>query len=300
MNLRQFDLNLLVALDVLLRERNVTRAAERLSMSQSAMSGILSRLRHAFDDALLVRVGQKLEPTELAAEITPRVHEIVQELAELFDSGVRFDPATDCQSFRIAATDYTVLLLFGLLLQKLARNAPNMSVHSVRLDLNTNDRLANAEIDFGILPTQFEAGLPSTPLFEDDWVCAASERHPVRGDHLTLDEFLKHPHIAFNISDPEHTSLADGHMAKSGYERRVVASTESFTTVPFLLKDTSMLAVLPRRLGEAMREGAGIRLFELPFEVPRLKQKLAWSPRFTSSLRHEWMRRQIIEVAGTI
>lgn len=299
MNLRQFDLNLLVALDVLLRERNVTRAAERLSMSQSAMSGILSRLRHAFDDALLVRVGQKLEPTELATRIAPRVHEIVQELDELFDSGVRFDPATDSQSFRIAATDYTVLLLFGPLLRTLARSAPRMSVHSVRLDLSTSERLYDAEIDFGILPVQFETSLPSIPLFEDDWVCAASGEHPMRGDHLTLDEFLAHPHITFNISDPGHMSLADGHMAKKGYKRRIVASTESFTTVPFLLKGT-MLTVVPRRLGEAMREAARVRLFELPFEVPRLELKLAWSPRFTSSPRHEWMRQQFIDVAGTI
>ena len=112
MNLRQFDLNLLVALDVLLRERNVTRAAERLLLSQPAMSGILSRLRHAFGDELLVRVGRNLEPTEFALEITDRVHACVHELEDLLNATRPFVPETDSRTFRIAASDYVVLLLF--------------------------------------------------------------------------------------------------------------------------------------------------------------------------------------------
>jgi LysR family nod box-dependent transcriptional activator len=300
MNLRQFDLNLLVALDILLKERSVTRAAERLHLSQPAMSGMLARLRHAFDDELLVRVGRKLEPTEFAAGIGGRVREVVADLEELLDSGTRFDPANENRSFRIGASDYTVLMLCGPLLRRLTETAPNICVHFVRLDLSVSERLTEAEIDFGILPVEFETGLPSKAMFEDDWVCAAWKGHPVRHDRLTLDEFLMHPHIAFNISDPGHVSIADEYLAGNGYERKVVASTESFTAAPFLLKETSMLTMVPRRLGEAMREAAEIRLLELPFEVPRLKETLTWSPRFTSSLGHTWMREQLVDVAGNI
>jgi len=300
MNLRQFDLNLLVALDVLLTERNVTRAAERLFLSQPAMSGMLARLRHAFGDELLVRVGRNLEPTEFAAGIAERVHEYVRGLEDLLDSTRPFTPQTDSRAFRIAASDYAVLLLFGPLMQRLNAIAPNMSVHFVRLDATVGERLTVGDVDFGVLPAEFEPGLPSEALFEDTWVCAAWAGHPAFGAQLSIEEFLAHPHIAFNFSDPGHVSVADDHLARNGHVRRIVASTESFTAVPFLLRGTSLLTVVPRRLGERMRAAAELRLFELPFDVPPLHEKLAWNPRFTTSPGHAWMREQIVDVARAL
>jgi LysR family nod box-dependent transcriptional activator len=300
MNLRQFDLNLLVAFDVLLKERNVTRAAERLHLSQPAMSGILSRLRHAFGDELLVRVGRHLEMTEFAAGIAGRVHECVRDLEELLDAGRSFDPATEEHAFRIGASDYVVLLLFGPLMRKLTEVAPNVSAHFVRLDLSVGERITAGEIDFGVIPTVFEPGLPSVPLFDDTWVCAAWAHHPSIGDRLTLEEFLLHPHLAFNISDPGHASVADEHLAQIGHARKIIASTESFTAAPFLLAGTSMLTMVPTRLGERMASAADVRLLELPFEVPPLREKLVWNPRFTSSPSHEWMRERIVDSAKAL
>jgi DNA-binding transcriptional LysR family regulator len=297
MNIRQFDLNLLVALDALLKERNVTRAAERLYLSQPAMSGMLARLRHAFGDELLVRVGRNLEPTEFAASIAAQVHDCVQELEGLLDTTQPFAPATDGRAFRISASDYAVLLLFGPLMRRLSEAAPNMSVHFVRLDVTVGERLAAAEVDFGVLPAEFEPGLPSEALFDDTWVCAAWAGHPSGADRLTIEEFLGRPHLAFNISDAAHVSVADEYLARNGHERRIVASTASFTAAPFLLRGTGLLTVVPRRLGEQMREAAEIRLLELPFDVPPLHEKLAWNPRFTSSPGHAWMRQQLIDAA---
>jgi len=300
MNLRQFDLNLLVALDVLLEERNVTRAAERLFLSQPAMSGMLSRLRQAFGDELLVRIGRNLEPTEFAAGIAGRVHECVQELEELLDSKRPFAPEMDSRAFRIGASDYTVLLIFGPLMQQLAERAPNMAVHFVRLDVGVGERLVAGDIDFCILPAEFEPGLPSAPMFDDSWVCAAWSGHPIRGDQLTIEEFLEHPHIAFNISDPGHVSVADEYLLRNGHERRIVASTESFTAAPFLLRGTRLLTLVPRRLGERLREAADVRLLELPFDVPPLRETLAWNPRFTLSPAHAWMREQLLDAAAVL
>jgi DNA-binding transcriptional LysR family regulator len=297
MNLRQFDLNLLVALDALLIEQNVTRAAERLLLSQPAMSGMLARLRHAFGDELLVRVGRNLEPTEFAVLITDRVHACVQELEDLLNSTRPFVPAVETHTFRVAASDYAVLLLFGPLMRRLAVSAPNLSVRFVRMDVAFAERSLAGDIDFSILPAQFDSGLPSTPLFEDSWVCAAWSGHPSLGEKLTLEEFLIQPHLAFNFSDPGHASVADEHLARKGYERRIVASTESFAAAPFLLQETRLLTMVPRRLGERLREAADIRLLELPFEVPPLREKLAWNPRYTSSPAHAWMREQFTEVA---
>jgi DNA-binding transcriptional LysR family regulator len=299
-NLRQFDLNLLVALDVLLQEKNVTRAAERLFLSQPAMSGMLSRLRQGFGDQLLVRVGRNLEPTDFAASVAERVHGCVLELENLLEETRPFDPESDGRAFRISASDYSALLLFGPIVRRLIEAAPHMSAYFLRLDVTAGERLNVGEIDFAIFPAEIDPALPSIPLFDDTWVCAACSRHPSLGDELTIEEFLKHPHMSFNISDPGHVSVADEFLERNGHERRIVASTESFTAAPFLLQGTTLLTILPRRLGERMQQAAQIRLLELPFDVPPLREKLVWNPRFTSSPGHAWMREQFVEVAGAL
>lgn len=300
MNLRQFDLNLLVALDALLKERNVTRAAERLFMSQPAMSGMLARLRQAFDDELLVRVGRNLELTDFAAGIADRVHKCVQDLEELVDSKPSFSPAEETRSFCIAASDYAVLLLFSPLMQRLTEAAPEISLHFLRLDVEAGDRIAAGEIDFGILPEELELALPSMPLFEDDWVYAAWAGNPSIGDGLTVEDYKQQPHLSFNISTPGHLSMADEYLSRHGHVPRIAASTSSFTAAAFLLEGTRLLTMMPRRLGERMRQAANLRLLELPFEVPPLREKLTWNPRFTSSPAHVWMREQISEAAKTL
>jgi DNA-binding transcriptional LysR family regulator len=297
MNLRQFDLNLLLALDVLLQERNVTRAAERLFLSQPAMSGILSRLRNAFGDELLVRVGRNLEPTDFAVSIAERVHSCVLELEDLLEDSRVFDHTSERRAFRISASDYSTLLLFSPVVRMLLDVAPGMSAHFLRLDRTASERLGDGSVDFVILPAEIEPGLPSTPLFDDTWVCAAWAEHPSLGEHLTIDEFLSHPHMSLNIADPGHVSVADEFLARSGHERNIVASTESFTAAPFLLRGTPLLTVLPRRLGEHMQSAAEVRLLELPFEVPPLREKLVWNPRFTASPGHTWMRELVAAAA---
>lgn len=300
MNLRQFDLNLLVALDALLEEKNVTRAAERLFMSQPAMSGMLARLRQAFDDELLVRVGRNLELTEFAAAIAGRVHQCVLEMEDLVDSKPSFSPATETRAFSIAASDYAVLLLFGPLMQRLTQAAPNVSLHFVRLDVEAAERIAAGEIDFGVFPAELELALPSIPLFEDGWVCAVWAGHPSIGERLTSEEYLRHPHLTFNISDAGHFSVADEYLSRHGHEQKIAASTGSFTAAPFLLRGTQLLTMMPRHLGERMREAADLRLLDLPFEVPPLRERLAWNPRFDASPAHVWMRAQISAAAGSL
>ena len=281
----------------LLKERNVTRAAERLFLSQPAVSGSLSRLRHAFGDELLVRVGRNLELTTFAVGIADRVHACVQEFEDLLNSTQVFAPETESGTFRIAASDYAVLLLFGPLMQRLDVLAPNLSVRFIKLDQATGARAAAGDIDFSILPAEIDPGPPSSELFDDSWICAAWSEHPSLGDTLTLDEFLNQPHLAFNFSDPGHASVADEYLVHNGYQRRVVATTESFAAAPFLLSGTRLITMVPRRLGERLRVAADIRLIELPFEVPSLHEKLAWSPRYSSSPKHVWLRNQLVDIA---
>jgi LysR family nod box-dependent transcriptional activator len=300
MNLRQIDLNLLVALDALLTERNVTRAGERLSLSQSAMSGALAKLRLIFDDELLVRVGRKLVLTAYAEEIAAPVRQCLQQLEDLLNARRAFEPQVENRVFRIAATDYAVLLMLAPLVKRLAEIAPGISVQFVKLDTASRERMADGDIDFSIMPEGVEAGLPSMDLFKDPWVCILWDKHQSIGARLTLEEFMAQPHMAFNIGDEGHASVADEHLVRQGYRRNIVATTASFTNAPFLLQGTTMLTMVPRRLAERMREAARIRLLDIPVEVPPLAEKLIWNPRFTQSQPHQWMRGLLSEIAAAL
>jgi DNA-binding transcriptional LysR family regulator len=300
MNLRQFDLNLLVALDVLLTERNVTRAGERLFLSQSAVSGILARLRHAFQDELLVRVGRNLELTALAADLAGPVHECVRQVDDLLKLRRPFDPESTSWSFRIAASDYVVFLLLGALLKLLTERAPHISVRFLALEPSAAERLLGGELDFAILPMELEPNLPSVPLFEDTWVCAVWSGHSHTAERFTLDEFLALPHLSFRLAGPDNGSIAENYLAQLGHELKIVASTESFATAPFLLRETPFVTLVPRRLGERLRTAADIRLVELPLDVPPLREKLIWSPRYTASPAHAWFRARVAEIAQTL
>jgi LysR family nod box-dependent transcriptional activator len=298
MNLRQIDLNLLVALDALLTERNVTRAGERLSLSQSAMSGALAKLRVLFDDELLVRVGRNLELTAYAEEISVPVRQCLQQLEDLLNAKRAFEPQSEQRVFRIAATEYAVLLMLAPVVKRLAELAPGISIQFVKLDSAAREQLANGEIDFSIMPDGVESALPSMDLFKDPWVCIVWEQHPSIGATMTVDEFMAQPHMTYNIDDEGHASMADQHLARNGYRRNVVATTASFTNAPFLLQGTTMLTMVPRRLAERMREAARIRLLDIPVEVPPLAEKLIWNPRFTHSQPHQWMRGLLANIAA--
>jgi len=300
MNLRQFDLNLLVALDVLLTERNVTRAGERLFLSQSAVSGILARLRHAFQDELLVRVGRNLELTAFAADLAGPVRDCVRQVEDLLNLRRPFEPESARWSFRIAASDYVVFLVLGTLLKALNELAPSVSVRFMALEPSAGERLAAGELDFAVLPAELEVGLPSVPLFEDSWVCAVWAGHPHSREQFTLDEFLATPHLSFRLAGPDHGSIAESYLAQLGFELKIVASTESFATAPFLLRDTPFATLVPRRLGERLQTAAEIRLIELPLDIPPLREKLIWSPRYTASPAHAWFRARLVEVAQAL
>src|SRR5262245_3546684 len=248
MNLRQFDLNLLVALGVLLSECNVTPAGERLFLSQPAVSGILARLRHAFQDELLVRVGRNLELTAFATDLAGPVHDAVRQIEDLLNLRRPFEPESARWSFRVAASDYVVFLLLGTLLRTLTERAPNISVRFLALEPSAGERLAAGELDFAVLPMELEPGLPSLPLFEDSWVCAVWAGHPHAGDQFTLEEFLAIPHLSFRLAGPDNGSIAESYLAQLGFELKIVASTESFATARSEEHTSELQSLRPSRM----------------------------------------------------
>src|SRR5665213_3068404 len=167
MNLVQFDLNLLVALDALLRERNVTRAGQRIGLSQPAMSGTLARLRELFRNELLVRVGRNLELTPLAQDLGEPLRQCIERIETMMDERRAFDPARERRIFTIAASDYATYLLMPHLLERLSCEAPDITVKFTQLTKHSFDLLDEDRIDFVIMPSEVETNNPGELLFID-------------------------------------------------------------------------------------------------------------------------------------
>jgi len=299
MLLSQFNFNLLVALDALLRERNVTRAGSRIGLSQPAMSGTLARLRELFRDDLLVRVGRQLELTPLGEELIMPVREAVQQLENIIEHRHRFDPAVERRSFTIAASDYAGFLLLRPILERLAVEAPGITLKHVKMSLDSRRQLAAGILDFVVMPSEITPDLAGQLLFADRWVCAAWAGNPeITGDTLTLEHYLSFPHIVFGDADPAVSSIADYPFDHAGIVRNVVASTDSFLLSPFAIRGTRFLTLMHERLAERLKDAAELKLLPPPFELPDIHESLYWSPRHSSSPAHLWLRAIVAEVAA--
>ena len=300
MNLSQFDLNLLVSLDALLIERNVTRAGQRVGLSQPAMSGTLSRLRDLFKDELLVRVGRQLELTPLAQELAPQLRLQLQGVEDLLNARRSFIPSSEQRTFSIAASDYVVFLLLQPLVARMAEQAPGIKLRFVRLDTASIDRLGEDQVDFVIIPSYLQSPFPSVELFSERWVCVVWSGNARVGNTLTEAQYLALPHLAFSMPSEGAGSAADTHLSHLGVQRRIAAWTESFILSPFLVRGTEMVTLVHERVALALEPAADARIIAPPYDLPEIQEILLWNPRRTTDPPHVWMREQIMAAARQI
>ncbi|WP_230847395.1 LysR family transcriptional regulator [Pluralibacter gergoviae] len=214
MRYQHLDLNLLVALDVLLDEHNITRAAGRLHMTQSATSGVLNRLRNYFEDDLLTQVGRKMMPTPLARELKEPVREVLLKIQTSIARRPVDEPATSKRHFRIMASDYVINVVLKDALQIVHQQAPNMTFEFLSPDRQSTGMLNRGELDMIVAPEPFMAeGHPADLLFEEQFVCMAWEQNARIGDTLTLDDWQRLGHVA----------VVFGRERQPGLEERLVA-----------------------------------------------------------------------------
>jgi DNA-binding transcriptional LysR family regulator len=295
-NLARFDLNLLVALDALLGERNVTRAGQRIGLSQPAMSGTLARLRDLFHDELLVRVGRNLEPTPLAQELSAPLRQCIERIENVIENRRSFSPARERRSFTIAASDYAAFLLMPPLLDRLGQEAPGITLKFSQLDARSLELLNDDQVDFVIMPSEIETPNPGELLFIDRWVCAAWSKHPDLGERLSAAEFSTLPHLGYELPEHDGHSVADMHLSHLQIPHCTAATTESFLIAPLLLRGTRLITVLHQRLAERVREAAEIRIFEPPYPMPDIHESIYWNPRHSSTPSHRWLRAVFVEI----
>ncbi len=292
------DLNLLVTLDVLLRERNLTRAAEQLGSSQPAVSAALARLRRHFGDDLLNRVGNRYELTPLAAQIAARTVPALAGVRRVFDIAPEFDPTTADHEFTIVTSDYAAAVLGPIVAGILARRAPEIRL---RLQQTTPAAVDHAvdtlrSTDGIILPHGFLFDTPFTDLYEDRWVCVVSADNASIGAELTLAQLGELPWVVlYNL--PTAFAPATQQLRMLGVEPRVEVVVDGFLPMPFLVAGTNRAALLQEQLARRMAAAADIRILPCPFEVVPIAEAFWWHPMYRHDPAHAWLRGILAEAA---
>jgi DNA-binding transcriptional LysR family regulator len=298
MGLNGVDLNLLVALDALLSERNVTRAAERVSLGQPAMSAALGRLRKYFDDPLLVREGKALVPTPAATTLAPLVRDAITATEAVFGRRRGFDPLVDRRSFTIMASDYVTLILLRGLVARLAVEAPLQRVNVVPVQGDFAEQLRRGQADLLVLPTELTGSgfaFPHRHLFHDRYVLVADADNDAVGSEVSAEEFAQLPYVAY--SGGPLPSIADAQMDALGISRRVEMSTQSFAVAAFLVTGTPFVSLVHERLARQVAAQAHLKVLESPVPLRPISEALFWNPRHTADAAHSWLREQIAEHA---
>lgn len=301
MNLRNVDLNLLVALDALLAERNVSRAGRRLGLSQPATSSSLARLRKMFGDPLLVRQGREFALTSEAERLVRPVREILDLVERTIEQRPGFEPGTDTRTFSISASDYATLVLLSPFVRAAATEAPGVTIHVLPRSRDPRRLLDAGEADLVIEPRELlgDTRFPSHALFGDRWLCAVDAGNPAASDRrITPDEYLRLPHLVYSIGSDRQLNLADQHLARLGTSRRIEITVESFLLVPFLIRGTSLASLVLERAARQLAAAApGIRLLPPPLPLPDIHEMMYWHPRHTTDPAHRWLRERLLASA---
>jgi LysR family nod box-dependent transcriptional activator len=301
-NLAGVDLNLLVALDALLTERSVTRAAQRIGLSQPGMSNTLARLRRLYDDPLLVRQGAGLAPTPREQTLAAPVREALALIQGALEQRPAFDPARDRRSFTVSCSDYSVLMLIGPLVRRLSAQAPGVTLQALPRFPDAARALQAGEVDLVIEPPEImsNAVLPSLRLFDDRWMCCVWDGNSQVGEEMTLEAYRRLEHLTYSMGRGQAVSLADEHIARQRVDRHVEFSVESFLLAPFLLQGTDLVTLVLARAGPYLRRTAEVRLLDPPIAFPILTEMLWWHPRHDADPAHAWLRERITEIAAEL
>jgi len=298
-DIRTFDLNLLKALDALLDERSVTGAATRLSLTQPAVSGILTRLREHFDDPLFVRAQRGIVPTLRALDLAVPIKQLLAEIEGMLQPQ-GFDPATATMTLNVAATDYALRVVMVPFLSALRVQAPDirvavMPVESERLPI----QLERGQVDLALVtPASAAPDLHTRLLFDERYVCLMRGDHPdAGGEQLSLDRFCALDHALVSYSGDPFSGPTDRALTALGRARRVTLSVPSFLVLQDFLRVSDLIAVVPRKLANVT---SGLAVLEPPLEIPGFDKIAAWHERTHRDAGQQWVRALLFETCDAL
>lgn len=298
MNLRALDLNLLVVFDALMKEGGVSRTADRIGLSQPAVSHALQRLRTYFHDPLFVRSASGMRPTEKALELAPTVRDALTRIESVLDHGDAFDPAGASRTFTIGMSDYSGLILLPRLLRTFHEQSPDSVLHVRAINRVSGPlQLDKAEIDLVIgIQAKVSSAHRRAELFRDDWVAICWSEGPHAGAEFTAETYARADHL--NVSTHGETShYLDPAFTRLGLRRNIVASTSHFLLVPELIQGSSMIATVGRQLARHFAPTSTLTTKELPFLDDEFAIEMLWHNFATRIPANAWLRDLVLEAA---
>ena len=298
MRFNGLDLNLLVVLDALLDEKKIIGAARRLSTSQSAISGMLAKLRVHFKDELLVPTGRTMTVTALGLELQEPVRELLLRIQATVAHRPTLDIANERRTFRLTVSDYASQLLIAPLMHRLQALAPFISLELRPQIENVHQFLRNGETDLSVMPANFiDPEQPHEELFEDTFSCVVWNGNTAVGESLDLDTFLQSGHAVVRLGQPSVPSLAESYLDDLGLTRRTCITTHDFTSLIPMIVNTQMIATTQTRLALDTQARLPIRVLAPPVPLPTLRMSMQWHRYQSDDPSHRWLREQFVEVA---
>lgn len=286
------DLNLLPVFEAMLLDQNVTVAASRMGLTQSALSNALGRLRTYFEDPLFVKTRQGMLPTPRALELAGPLRDALTLVRAAAQKSEGFDPSTSNRTFRIYMTDVGEMVLLPGLMKHLRDNKYTIQIETAQIDSDeVAQRLASGEIDFaiGYLPNLGKT-IAAASLFREHYVCMTRQDYSENGEKkLTLKKFLAASHVLIASMGSGH-QIIERTLDARGFKRKVALRVPHFLVIPRIIADTDLVVTVPARVAETFADQTAVRVHALPLVIPSFDVSLFWHPRFVNDPPIEWLR----------
>ncbi|WP_394889842.1 LysR family transcriptional regulator [Mesorhizobium sp. AaZ16] len=297
MRFKGLDLNLLVVLDALLTERNLTEAARRINLSQPAMSAAVARLRDFFRDELFAMSGRERILTPRAEALAPAVRDALLRIQGSIISSDPFNPAQSDRRFRIVLSDFVTLVFFEKVVERVAREAPAVSFEMLPLDDDPDELLRRGDIDFLIVPELFMSSAhPRVALFDERLVCVGCARNRQLPRQLSFEKYISMKHVSVKFGRMRKPQ--EWFVREHGVKARVEVTVQAFSMIPPMVSGTDRIATMPFRLVKHFEQTFPLQIIELPLPLPEFTEAVQWPALHDSDPASVWMREIMLQEAS--
>lgn len=299
MRFNGLDLNLLVALDALMTERNLSAAARNINLSQPAMSAAVARLRAFFRDDLFIMRGRELVPTPLAESLAAPTRDALLNIQLSITTRDAFDPAKSDRRFRVVVSDFMTVVFFRRIVEEVAQVAPGVSFELLPFDDQPDEPVRRGEIDFLIFPEIFmPPGHPKAKLFDETMVCVGCRSNRQLSGKLTFEKYMSMGHVMPQFGKTRKPSIEEWLLLEHGIKRRIEVAVQSFSMIPQLLLGTDRIATMHRRLARYFAKMMPLKIVELPVALPPFTEAMQWPALHNSDPASIWLRGIILKEAS--
>ncbi|WP_331375636.1 transcriptional regulator NodD2 [Sinorhizobium chiapasense] len=299
MRFKGLDLNLLVALDALMAERNLTAAARSINLSQPAMSAAVARLRTYFRDELFTMAGREFIPTPRAEGLASAVREALLHVQLSIISWEPFNPAQSDRRFRIVLSDYVTLVFFEKIVERAAREAPAVSFEFRPPTDDNEDLLRRGDVDLVILPEILMSNAhPRAKLFDDVHVCVGCRTNEQLSEPLTFDRYMSMGHVVVKFGNSRRPGIEEWYLLEHGLKRRTDVVLQGFSMLPPMLVGTERIGTMPLRLAQHFAKTIPLQIVELPLPLPTFTEAVQWPALHDSDPASLWMREMLVQEAS--